>query len=196
MSRRNQIIDALLDLFNEDGFTSEFTMSQIAESVNIGKSTIYEYFSNKDELFMATVFKFIENSIDEVRISDDIIDQGFEAAFKAQLSALLKVANKSRRLLEALSPTFRKKLPEEGQGKIKLIVEQMRVQLTQRFTGYFEKGIEEGIIKANQEIENAFVITSLVVGSIISYSNAEEDYGFTIEQVVNKVYDSVLKILN
>ena len=54
VSRREEILDAATDLFAEFGY-SEAVTKDLAEKLQVGKGTIYRYFSSKRELFLATV---------------------------------------------------------------------------------------------------------------------------------------------
>lgn len=169
-------------------------MSELADCVNIGKSTLYEYFSNKDEIVKAALMKYVQVSIDSVDISDEIDGLSFEQAFKKQLKLLLTVATESRTVLEALSPGFVQKLPDSMKEDMKLMVEKTRQMLLARFTSYFIKGMEEGIIPPENDVQKAFVVTSLVIGSIVTFS--EPSSSFEIESSVNSIYDAAIKILN
>ena len=50
--RRNQVIDACAELFRTQGY-HETTIAQIAAGVPFGRANIYNYFQNKDEVFLA-----------------------------------------------------------------------------------------------------------------------------------------------
>lgn len=49
-ARREQILEAALDVFSEKGF-HKAKIEDIAQRAGIGKGTVYEYFSSKDQLF-------------------------------------------------------------------------------------------------------------------------------------------------
>ena len=49
--RRREIFHAAKHLFVEKGF-NETSMREIAEVAGVGKSTIYDYFSSKDEVLI------------------------------------------------------------------------------------------------------------------------------------------------
>ena len=52
--RRNEIVDAAMELFAEKGF-HEVTMDTIAERVGLSKGTLYLYFKNKEALFFSII---------------------------------------------------------------------------------------------------------------------------------------------
>lgn len=52
LARRGQVIDACAELYRTRGY-HDITMAQIAEGVTFGRANIYNYFQNKDEVFLA-----------------------------------------------------------------------------------------------------------------------------------------------
>lgn len=52
LARRDQIIDACAELYRTQGY-HDITMAQIADGVTFGRANIYNYFQNKDEVFLA-----------------------------------------------------------------------------------------------------------------------------------------------
>ncbi len=52
--RRHQVFAASMHLFLENGF-QETSMQEIAAAAGMGKSTLYDYFKNKDEILLSVV---------------------------------------------------------------------------------------------------------------------------------------------
>ena len=61
--KRPLILQAATEVFAEQGFAS-VTVAEIADRAGIGKGTVYEYFSSKDELLFA-VFEWMNEGIFE-----------------------------------------------------------------------------------------------------------------------------------
>mgnify|MGYP000106076943 FL=1 len=53
-AKRQQILDAAIDLFIEQGFVAT-SMDLIAKNADVSKQTVYSHFGNKDDLFSASV---------------------------------------------------------------------------------------------------------------------------------------------
>ena len=60
--RRREIFDASVHLFLENGFY-ETSMREVAEAAGIGKSTLYDYFPNKDEIIVYAIENSIKNRL-------------------------------------------------------------------------------------------------------------------------------------
>ncbi|HSN57694.1 MAG TPA: TetR/AcrR family transcriptional regulator [Candidatus Sulfomarinibacteraceae bacterium] len=70
--KRPLILEAATRIFCERGFAA-VRVADIAEAAGIGKGTVYEYFSSKDELLFA-VFEWINEDIS--RRIQDLLDRG------------------------------------------------------------------------------------------------------------------------
>lgn len=60
-SKRQHLVEAAAAVFAEKGFTST-RVADIAERAGIGKGTVYEYFTSKEELLFA-VFEWIDSRV-------------------------------------------------------------------------------------------------------------------------------------
>lgn len=57
---KQNILDKSLELINEDGYNS-FTMRKLAKKLNMTATPIYQYYNNKDELYLAVLTQSFEN---------------------------------------------------------------------------------------------------------------------------------------
>jgi len=78
MSRADETRDKILlyakKLFSEKGYYSS-QISDIVESAKIGRGTVYQYFSNKEHLFISLLERFLiewEEYIKELSVSEDL----------------------------------------------------------------------------------------------------------------------------
>ncbi len=60
--KKDQIVEAAIREFSRKGF-SRTTINDIARAAGIGKGTVYEYFSNKEEIVQES-FRFFMNSLE------------------------------------------------------------------------------------------------------------------------------------
>lgn len=194
MSRKDEILEAVISRFQDEGFSTDLTISQIAKKVDIGKSTIYEYFRTKDDVFKEALLKISKESIEEVLGIDNIEDLGFEEAFKAQFSKILEVSYKSKVVYQLFSKDFIHRMPSSIREELITQMEETRKIIEQRFILIFIKGVEEKLINIEPNPTSNIVFSSLIVGAIIRYSNSEIE--IKLEEVVNKIYETILKLGN
>ncbi len=143
--KRKLIINAALFVFSRDGFQRS-KMEEIAKTADIGKGTLYEYFSSKEELFLEVFSQFKESVLSRywlvlkddsnplsklqrvAKISSDICeDENIHMKFHAQF------------YLECINR-------EEG-NPLREILNEYHEELSALITGIVKEGIEEGLLK-------------------------------------------------
>jgi AcrR family transcriptional regulator len=153
-AKRAAIFDAVLNLAEEYAEFPRFTISDVARKAGIGKSTIYEYFSNKDEMIAAT-----RRYCGELLLA--AIDGALSApgGFQVKMLRLLTEARASMLpRVRSLIRVFSHLLPDE------LDVESERL-CQMGFSQLIELGVQEGVIDAGAcepEI-SAALITAFVI---------------------------------
>lgn len=86
--RRNQIVQAAAAVFSKTGFVQS-TISEIAEKAGIGKGTVYEYFSSKDELFFAVFEDTWRSATQRAVVSIAALGQSAAQRLQAMNEAIL-----------------------------------------------------------------------------------------------------------
>ncbi|MBU1020569.1 MAG: TetR/AcrR family transcriptional regulator, partial [Firmicutes bacterium] len=119
MSRKLEILEAVISKFEQEGFATDLTISDIANKADIGKSTIYEYFKTKDDMCKEAIFLIIQRSIDGIIMVENIDEMNFEQAFKAQLKNIYLASAKGRMTMQILSRNLDTKLPSEFEKELK-----------------------------------------------------------------------------
>jgi AcrR family transcriptional regulator len=194
LNRKDQIIEAVVNKFREEGFSTDLTMTEVAKTCDIGKSTIYEYFKNKDDVIKSALMKMSENSLEKVFNIEHIETMNFEDAFKAQMVILFEIASESRMMFEVFSNDFKSQLPQAIQAELMCKMHEVKELLEQRFIMIMLKGVTEGIISMDQDLLSINVISGLVIGSMLRYSDVDQN--LDLHLFVNKVYEAVVKLSN
>jgi len=197
MARREEILDALIEMFSSHGINNNFTMKELAEKVSIGKSTIYEYFDTKDELLQQAVCRIVETSIKQVYSTKISEEDNFETSFKKELHFLFNLSLSSGNIFNMINISFENTMPMEYKNEISDQINQVRGHYNKLFDNLFQKGIDERIIKAENILTKNLMISSLIVGSIIRIANSEVKLsGQDLTDYINEVYVTVLRIAN
>ena len=192
MNRKDQIIEAVLNKFREEGFSTDLTMTEIAKTCNIGKSTIYEYFKSKDDVIKNALMKMSKNSLDRLFNIENIETMNFEDAFKKQIKILYQIACESRMMFEVFSNDFKSQLPQSIQTELVCKIHEVKDLIDERFAFIMLKGVKEGLISMGQDILSINVISGLVIGSMLRYSDADLD--LDLNMFVDKIYEAILKL--
>lgn len=192
MTRKEEILNAVINGFHQEGFTMDLSLSQIAKKVNIGKSTLYEYFKNKDEMYTEAILLMINSNTEESLLVENINELKFEIALKKQLRALLNAAYKSRMMLEMFTKNFIQKLPDSIRTGLQKTMEAANENVSNRFILIFGKGIQEGILGSDIEPLTIEVVTCLIVGSVVRYSDRSKN--IDLELLIEEMYKNIVLI--
>lgn len=84
MDKKTLLLEAVCELIKKDVPAADMRMSQIAASAGIAKSTVYEYFSSKDELVANALVYYAQKTAKE--LADNIPEGG---TISSRLEALL-----------------------------------------------------------------------------------------------------------
>jgi AcrR family transcriptional regulator len=138
--RKKEIFNASVHLFLEKGFT-ETSMREIAEAAGIGKSTLYGYFHNKDDVLLS----FFEGEVEGLtEKASEIGKQPVSALEKLRRIIFMHldymVENKQFYLKLAIET---QRLAQESQERIQV----KRYAYQDMLRGIVEEGIQDGSIR-------------------------------------------------
>ena len=172
MARKEEILDALIDIFRNQGVGADFTISQLADKANMGKSTIYEYFKTKDDIMNDAICRVFDESTKAIFQREIPSDSTFEQAYKGEMHYLFNIAINSQFLFNFLTPKFMKSFPVETREDFKSRMKDVASHYEKRFADIFIKGVTEGVISNDNMPIKGLLISSLVSGSIMRFANA------------------------
>ena len=198
MSRKEEILDAVIEIFQNRGIQANFTISELARNVDIGKSTIYEYFTTKEEIITEAIFKVIESSIALITNRSLSAEDMFEQAFKKEVKHVLQIAKSSSYVFEFMTPDFKGNLKEKFDGEFANRMKDIALDYQNLFIEIIGKGVQEGILQNDQLPLKGMIFASLLTGSItrIGNFNIEETKTMDLDEYVNEMYLTTIKIFN
>lgn len=198
LSRKNEILDAVITIFQEKGIQSDFTMSELARHLDIGKSTIYEYFKTKDEILSEAVLKVITTALDSITNRMDTSSLSFEESFTSEMKHLLEMAKSSSYIFEFLTPEFRGKLSGAIHESIGDKLRMTAKEYQNIFINIVQKGIAEGLLHPTNLELNGNVFAAMITGSITRMGNVEvkETKSLDLDQYVEEMYRVTIQIFN
>lgn len=136
MDRRQEILLAATKSFTLFGYKAT-TIEQVAKIANVGKGTIYTFFSNKEELFQEVVFHLINEMKYE---TDQLIDTSASFMQNAHIALMKMLEYRERHMLFA-------KLVEEETALRTPEVKQMLLKIEAEIITYVSMRIRNGIAK-------------------------------------------------
>lgn len=85
--KKTAVLEAVISLVMEGKSLEALTVSETAVRAGIGKGTVYEYFSSKEEMTAAAVAYYMQRELSAVQKMIPL-DQGFQKAVEAAMSSV------------------------------------------------------------------------------------------------------------
>ncbi|MGL4335569.1 MAG: TetR/AcrR family transcriptional regulator [Turicibacter sp.] len=200
-SKKDMIYHAVIDIIKTDGIHSKFTISQVAQKANIGKGTIYEYYSSKEQLYAESIVTYINESLMHSFDQDKIENKDFETSLKYMISQFVIYFSKNYQffqlfLLNDLSKN-ENSMRDEVQSYIQGAMKEIQHQSMHCFHSLATRGRQEGILKNNLsafELQSAQILLSTSVFQFFS-QHPKEDIERHLPQFIENLYHVIIKIL-
>ena len=191
--KREAVYEAVITLMEKGGDQSTIKVSDIAAEAGIGKGTVYEYFSSREEIIAKTIIYYIDSYLKK---AERIFDK--KAGFRERLNGILDIiANESGRsefFIDVLLSTAKVKDIYKILKKANIAID-FEKDVTEYLEKLIDGGKNEGIIGAGTDMEYAsFVIRSAIGGYLgLQYKmNVSRKEKITKKQYV---YDMVVSAL-
>ncbi len=183
--KRQRIYISAAKIFARDGYAKANT-SEIAKDADISKGSLYDYFENKEDLYLTVSTHAISESRKNI---DSIIDQSknFFDQLKAIFLQGLKFVIENREYAQLYANISTSGM-EDFAKKLTLKVEKHTADY---YKDALKKGIDDGIIRPDIDIKMvAFIINSLYV--ILMISVVSEHYRIRLGEYF-EVEDSAIE---
>ena len=100
MSTKDKILEVVVDFIKSRTPIESITLSKVAKQADIGKSTVYEHFSNKEEMIKET-YQFLLDEYSKI-LFEDISETTFKEALFKQLNHILIVMKEATVIRDAI----------------------------------------------------------------------------------------------
>lgn len=192
MATKDKIIKVVIDYIKQDKDVNQIPLSEIAKKANIGKSTVYEYFENKEALIQDT-YMYLLNYYEQ-QILKPLKEKTFKKAFIEQISKILGAMKDAKRLVETMLNNHNQinflnnQVVEEKMNEISNHMEKRFLEIFK--IGVLEKYIPDDI---KESPTRGYVIQALITGLLFQFINKQTD--LTEEALLDLIYVEVYKAL-
>lgn len=138
MDNKEHIIEVATELFKNYGIKS-VTMDSLANELGISKRTIYEVFSDKDELLMAVLTRMAHQQRDLVK---RVLDETENA-----IAAIFRMLEISRNNFQSMSPAFQSDLKKYHRDVLIKNAENIEMPDYRDHFQIIRRGITEGLFR-------------------------------------------------
>ncbi len=186
---RTSIIEAAKELFAKFGY-KKTTMEDIAHALRKGKSSLYYYFKNKEEIFQAVIEAeedFLFSKLKEVVDSDQEPKTKFSDYVITRMETIRQLENYMKALKDEMLTGY------DFLNKLKAHGEKQEAQLLMKI-------LEEGTNSNTFQVKNipmaAVAIATALKGleaPLLNTSNSFEDFKIQLENTLNILFFGLVK---
>ena len=191
MSTKDKILSAVVAHIKNGDNPKQISISTIAAEAKIGKSTVYEHFSSKEDMVSETYFYLLKHYEDI--LMSDIHEMDFKSAFIEQIKKILFVMKDAKILMNAIMNFDQESFIEQGK-KIESCAMDIRGKMQERFESIIRVGVIEGII--TPKIPKPYlgnVVQAVISGLLFQYVNEAMD--INEDDLYELIYDHVLVLI-
>jgi AcrR family transcriptional regulator len=185
---RLKIIDIARNIFTHFGF-KKTTMEEIAQATRKGKSSIYYYFSSKEDIFKAVVEKEAEELKEELYKKISEIDDPIER-LKVYINVRMRKLNKLTNFYTALKSDYLSHLEFIEQIRKSYDNDEVRV-----VAGILQDGIERGKFSIEDPQLSAVAIVTAMKGlEVPLFLNKEHgNFETRLNNLINFLFYGIVK---
>lgn len=192
MTTKDKLIRVVVEYIKRDVDVNQISISEIAKKANIGKSTVYEYFENKETLINDTYIYLLEHY--EEQILKPLKQRTFKKAFREQIKRIIVAMSEAKKLVETILIHHKQTnfLKNDNVDNKMLEISQ---HMEQRFKEILYLGVTEKEISENSEeiSKKGYVVQALITGLLFQYINKQTH--LTEIEIIDLIYDEVYRVL-
>lgn len=174
---REKIFHGVLTLAQQGVQMHAVKVQAIATAAGLGKGTLYEYFSSKEEILAETMLWCMDremNALDEQLMREDSFEKQLENAQEFIVTLLQKRGSSYRVIAAALTaPQGAEELPPQTRQAL----QQRKDRLTRMIQHIIDKGRREGHIAASCTDEYCRYVIKAALLSICAVQSCEGEDG-------------------
>ena len=190
---KRKILDAAVAFLKDQASYEQITLSKIAHAADIGKSTVYEHFANKESLIEETFMHLLRQY--ENKVFEPLDTEVFKQAFNIQIRRLLMIMKDAKNITNAIFNHPQEAMPAVNSMCMQESMRTFQQRINERFKEIFLLGINEGVvhIKGEQPYRQ-HVLAAIVSGLLYQYVNQEMD--ITEDALIDLIETQCLLIIN
>jgi AcrR family transcriptional regulator len=187
---KDKILDATISYIKQEPNLSQVSISDIATKADIGKSTVYEYFENKNAL-IEEAYSYLLDKYQRILLID-INDKDFKNALMDQLSRILDVMEDVKGIMEVIMNAHSEmSFLRYDQCSIKIQI--IQDKMTERFNHIFSIGVESGEIHPSNRPYANHIVQALISGLMFQYVDNKID--IKRDALIKLIYQEMIRII-
>lgn len=192
--KREKILNTVLSFLSHSDREDSLTISNVANALDMGKSTIYEYFNSKDAMIQSAFELMLEKNREAILNDDELKTLSFKKAFTNHMNRILELAQNNVFIKDFSHHPDILKLPEKTKEAMFQSIQENNGYLEEALRKIFDKGAKEGILQHDIRHSRFRTIEAMIFGFLIAmntpYSNWDKD------TQIEDLYASLVTLFN
>jgi AcrR family transcriptional regulator len=193
---REKILDEALTLISEHGFTS-FSMRKLASRLGLTATTIYNYYSNKDELYLMILtrgFEMLHERFEKIFLAPGTPSRKLKDMVRAYIDFGINKAHYYNIMFNSDAPKYRDYIGTEIEP-VAYIEKQTALKLIDITSRALQEFIDAGGCLARSEVRYFIIKLWSTLHGIIALYNSRvlPEVDENPEQVIEHVAEDVLR---
>ncbi len=191
--KKERIYSEVLAMLNDRVDYKSITLLEVARRCDMGKSTIYEYFSSKDEMIFNSMIYYLNNMVKFFSESFNVTD--FYGSLKTYIRAVM-ISMKGNYWMVmpwTFTDNYSSFLIEEDAKVVDNMLHKCQKIIYTLFTTILEKGQEEGEIGEVVESNVKFAFNALILSITEKMDKNLDVTSDDVEKFISDLCDCIVK---
>lgn len=168
--KRSEILEQVLRLLHMHT-AEKFTMKNVADHMNLSKSSLYEYFPNKASMITDAILQMMEENQALIETTKNPNHLDFETHLSRYLEKIMEHIEKNRMMQQMMFHPEISILPPDMKLKVFNQMQNTKKKLNQHFNSILEKGVQENKLETPIDPWKVRMVESMLLGVIMERSN-------------------------
>lgn len=191
-ARMDLILDSAEKFFTEKGY-SDTSINDIAEDADFSRTSIYQYFSGKEEMYLRILERYTDQLTERLRGATKT-----EATVPDKVKAFLEVLRRMMKEKPAFFGLFfiqRHQVEPWLPPELKAQFSARRKMLENVFRDFYKEGVEKGEVRDMSVKDASNLFFAQIIGMMLLYEYYEEEFDVTLDEQLDKSLQLYLEFI-
>jgi len=189
LRRRQEILDAALDLFSEKGFHN-VTINEIARASEFAVGTLYKFFANKEDLYKALILEK-SNEFHSLLLKAIESDKDEMLGIKAYLETHIRLFMENLKFVRLYLAETRGASFNIGAGLDEALRERHALILNE-LAKTFKRGIRKGLFKGFDPYLLATALEGITHAFLVQHLVDPHDHQFDADLIIKLFFEAII----
>ena len=189
LRRRQEILDAALDLFSEKGFHN-VTINEIARASEFAVGTLYKFFANKEDLYKALILEK-SNEFHSLLLKAIESDKDEMLGIKAYLETHIRLFMENLKFVRLYLAETRGSSFNIGAGLDEALRERHALILNE-LAKTFKRGIRKGLFKGFDPYLLATALEGITHAFLVQHLVDPHDHQFDADLIIKLFFEAII----